>query len=680
MQYVLSESTTARLKEVLSLYKGTRFGYGGKSSSSRNVTHVRITTELSGGESWIGIPAAYISEDDSWEDYEDSLVIDANGHTLEVDKTYLAIQAADLDDVAVFVTDVADSLKVTGKDTEDEDVTVDPVKEIHFIGATLEEELDEADQPTGKVTVTVPSLTVEGKDTEDADISVVPVTDITFVGATIEDDEDGAITVTVPSLTVSDEDTDVVPVTDITFVGATVTDNTDGAITVTIGTADVTYVGDVTYNTTSTIILNAPTVNVTATTTIGVGVGVVLNFTGDVNINGRPARGSPLTNKGDIWAHNGTTDVAQTVGADGFLLGGDETAANGLTYWDVAPATGVTVVKDNPEIVVGLDITPHDGPSISFVSDVYLDDSDNLVKTIDTYTFILNPAGFFIGIEHTDSEDSLVGNVYDEVGSGGLFGNGSAPVSRIIGGSVGYIPTGGLYGNGAAVDSVTGGGGADLTVGNMAHWRMDELGGTAFDATGNGNHLSEVNTVDTDTGVINGCRTFDGVSSGLSRSSNSGLQTGGKAFSVAGWVYFNSISGNQRIVCKSGGLGDSQSEWELRLDNTPQLSWAAGTTASTTVASSTSISTGTWYFVACRYDLTKIGISVNGGAFTEVTAADTTSHGIAVTLGYLNITGLGPFAYLNGKLDSWSYWVDYALTSSDATALYNGGAGLDYPF
>lgn len=49
---------------------------------------------------------------------------------------------------------------------------------------------------------------------------------------------------------------------------------------------------------------------------------------------------SPLTTKGDIWVHNGTTDTRLPVGTDSYFLRADSSAATGLSYFNLAGLFG----------------------------------------------------------------------------------------------------------------------------------------------------------------------------------------------------------------------------------------------------------------------------------------------------------------------------------------------------
>jgi hypothetical protein len=63
----------------------------------------------------------------------------------------------------------------------------------------------------------------------------------------------------------------------------------------------------------------------------------------------------PLTTKGDLWAFDGTADVRQPAGTDGYLLKADSTTATGLAYVD--PAT-LTAGLPSAPVAVTLGGTP----------------------------------------------------------------------------------------------------------------------------------------------------------------------------------------------------------------------------------------------------------------------------------------------------------------------------------
>lgn len=106
------------------------------------------------------------------------------------------------------------------------------------------------------------------------------------------------------------------------------------------------------------------------------------------------------------------------------------------------------------------------------------------------------------------------------------------------------------------------------------------------------------------------------------------------------------------------------------------------TTGSNTVTASTfgAPSTSTWYLIMVWVDNTAntVNISVNDGTVDSTALTITTHNGTA----RFNISGAGnatPIEYFDGVIDE-VYLRSSVPTSGERTQLYNGGAGLTYPF
>lgn len=90
--------------------------------------------------------------------------------------------------------------------------------------------------------------------------------------------------------------------------------------------------------------------------------------------------------------------------------------------------------------------------------------------------------------------------------------------------------------------------------------------------------------------------------------------------------------------------------------------------------------TGTWYFIVAYHDAVAnvVGISVDGGA--AITAAHTTGiFNGASRFGLGDAALLFGTPKLDGLIDEVGIW-KRVLSGPEITQLYNGGAGLAYPF
>lgn len=203
-----------------------------------------------------------------------------------------------------------------------------------------------------------------------------------------------------------------------------------------------------------------------------------------------------------------------------------------------------------------------------------------------------------------------------------------------------------------------------------AHWRLDEASGDATDVA-NG-HTGTVNGgVGTAAGKIGTARQFTAASSQyFSVADHADLSTGSNSsFTIALWVYLDTFA--NMAFC--GKFGNPSYEYYLGV--------AGGVfnfqvTAGAVAVNGPTPSAGQWYFVAAWYDGVNINIQVNNGTVNSTAFSSGVPDGTSPFLiGKRGDTAI----YMNGRIDSLSFW-KRALTSGERTLLYNGGAGLDYPF
>jgi hypothetical protein len=225
-----------------------------------------------------------------------------------------------------------------------------------------------------------------------------------------------------------------------------------------------------------------------------------------------------------------------------------------------------------------------------------------------------------------------------------------------------------------------GGGGTTLNTGLIAYWKMDETGGAgtdrvdsqgANDMTANGGSITNA------TGLIGNCVDFGAAGSGtyLQCADNADLSFGDEDFTIAGWIYLDTVSGYQSIVDKwSSG---TTKEYIVYIDAGADRIKAAisgnGTSQTDLTASNYGgIGLGAWLFIAFGHDATanEIWISVNNG--TANTAAHTTGCNDNTSPLRLGADHVG--TNIDGKMDEWGLW-GKRLSASELTELYNSGSG-----
>jgi len=209
----------------------------------------------------------------------------------------------------------------------------------------------------------------------------------------------------------------------------------------------------------------------------------------------------------------------------------------------------------------------------------------------------------------------------------------------------------------------------------VAHWRLDEASGVRVDSHG-GNDLGDINTVGSAAGKLGNAASFiAGNEESLGLGDNAALSMGNIDFTLAFWVWSNSLTGTGL----AGKWGAGSLEYLAYFDGTNlRFHVSDNGTDNFSVANSQSISINTWYFYIAWHDATAntINLSINNNTAAS-TAHSTGVHDgdSSFSLGRNEEGG----TWLNGRLDSVGLW-KRLLTATERAQLYNGGAGLDYPF
>jgi hypothetical protein len=226
-----------------------------------------------------------------------------------------------------------------------------------------------------------------------------------------------------------------------------------------------------------------------------------------------------------------------------------------------------------------------------------------------------------------------------------------------------------------------------LTDNLLAYWKLDESNGNPVDATGNGNTLTNVNSVAFATGKINNGADFGSTNSNklLGRSSNFGV-TGGSA-SLSVWFKIDAQPGSgdfQNVIRLSENT--NKTHLHIRYENnggTYSINYARSKNGvgDQAVVRNGQLTTGTWYFAAVTYNGTTLEAFLDGSSVGTVAASGNGSGdnpNYRTTGGWYN-SALSYFYPLKGMVDELGLW-SRALSSTEITQLYNGGSGFSHPF
>ena len=152
---------------------------------------------------------------------------------------------------------------------------------------------------------------------------------------------------------------------------------------------------------------------------------------------------------------------------------------------------------------------------------------------------------------------------------------------------------------------------------------------------------------------------------------------GDEDFSVTGWVKINgSIGSFESVFGKYTNSSPANQSYRVSKGASEQIQFVISNGTLTNVVEdlTNTITDGEWFFFAAVHDSVNdlIKISVNGNTFvtTAHSGGANSSYGAAMYIG--GIFGNG----MNGSIDDLVFHGE-ALTQSQVTTLYNGGAGLD---
>lgn len=153
--------------------------------------------------------------------------------------------------------------------------------------------------------------------------------------------------------------------------------------------------------------------------------------------------------------------------------------------------------------------------------------------------------------------------------------------------------------------------------GPVAWWKMDEVSGTRFDQSTNGNSLTESDTVTASIGkfgqsaYFNNLSVDNGQGLNITDASQNGLDITGP-ITVEAWVKVETASTFQGIAGKDGNAGGRG--YGLQWGSADNIRFLVSNdgTATTIITGSTTLSVNTWYHLAAVYNGSNLYVYVNG--------------------------------------------------------------------
>lgn len=216
----------------------------------------------------------------------------------------------------------------------------------------------------------------------------------------------------------------------------------------------------------------------------------------------------------------------------------------------------------------------------------------------------------------------------------------------------------------------------------VAYWKMDEASGVRYASHG-GLHLTDVNTVRSQAGRINlGTLHSDASQEYLKRADTAALDLSG-AFSIAFWLKSIGSSGIDRgVICKGSSysatlgynvyMAGTGGPFDHKIQFSKGNEYMIGTHQ---------FNDNVWRYVVCRFNGGSIMTIYVNNVLDGYDAAKSAAVGNSANelrIGARSYTLQGG-SYLDGGVDEVAIW-NREITVAEMTQLWNGGAGLAYPF
>lgn len=220
----------------------------------------------------------------------------------------------------------------------------------------------------------------------------------------------------------------------------------------------------------------------------------------------------------------------------------------------------------------------------------------------------------------------------------------------------------------------------------IAHWKMDEAGGSTRNDSVGQNHLTDNNTVGARTGLLNDAADFiAGNDEYLSIADNPDISMDGTDFAWSMWVYTDSLSatGNWLLNKRDAVAKDEFQIAHITGDGKVYAYVFNGGNPAvfTSVISTVVPGTGSWFHVYAEWDDTakNIGISVNNETLVTANAPGYSIISSDADLGFGAAVWSPTTAafHHDGAIDNVSFW-KRKLTAAERDDVYNEGAPKNF--
>lgn len=211
-----------------------------------------------------------------------------------------------------------------------------------------------------------------------------------------------------------------------------------------------------------------------------------------------------------------------------------------------------------------------------------------------------------------------------------------------------------------------------LTDNIIAYYKLDESSGNAADSVGSN---TGTNTdVTYASGKINNAGTFNGSSGKIVLASQ---PVTGSPVTASFTCWFKTSSATRQGILTFGDSSTSKDCLQLYIytDYKLHLDFTATGGPNTTGT----VNDGNWHFAAISISSGTATLYMDGSSIGTVGSGDLKISTSGTQFKHIGVDPSGTPHYFNGQIDEVGVW-SRALSSTEVTALYNSGNGLQYPF